>query len=144
MCKAYGISLYTFKKRQSDGMSLQDSLELPVTKERKFPYKDHTGKEYESIKSMCSAWGISVHTYQKRVSKGLSLEMALTEPDDSVAITDHKGNSYPTIQSMCAAYGIDLSLYYSRIRRGKSVAEALETPLEDNSVIYAGKTETSR
>ena len=143
MCKAYGISLYTFKKRQAEGMSLQDSLEAPVTKERKFSYKDHTGKEYESIKSMCSAWGISVHTYQKRVSKGLPLEKALTEPDDSVAITDHKGNSYPTIQSMCSAYGIDLSLYYSRIRRGKSVAEALETPLEDNSVIYAEKTYSS-
>lgn len=143
MCKAYGISLYTFKKRQADGLSLQDSLELPVTKEAKFTYKDHMGTAHESLKAMCLAWGVSVHTYQKRVSKGYPLEKALAEPDDAVAVTDHKGNSYPTIQSMCAAYGISLSLYFSRIKRGKSMAEALETPLEDNSVEYAGKTYSS-
>lgn len=140
MCKAYGISLYMFKKRQADGMSLQETLELPVTKEVRFTYKDHVGVEYESLKEMCLAWGVSVHTYQKRISKGYTLERALTEPDDAVAVTDHKGNTYPTIQSMCAAYGISLSLYFSRIKRGKSIAETLETPIEDNSVAYAGKT----
>lgn len=143
MCKAYGISLYTFKKRQADGLSLQDSLELPVIKERSFTFKDHNGVEYENLKEMCAAWNISVHTYQKRVSKGYSLEKALTEPDDSVAVTDHNGNSYPTIQSMCAAYGISVSLYTSRIKRGKSIEEALVTPLEDNSVEYNGKTYAS-
>lgn len=140
MCKAYGISLYLFKKRQAEGMSLQESLELPATKETKFTYKDHMGVEYESLKEMCLAWGVSVHTYQKRISKGFTLEKALTESDDTVAVTDHKGNTYPTIQSMCAAYGISLSLYFSRIKRGKSIAEVLETPIEDNSVEYAGKT----
>lgn len=140
MCKAYGINLYTFKKRQADGLSLQDSLELPITREHSFTFKDHTGAEHKSLKEMCSVWNVSVHTYQKRISKGYSLEKALTEPDDSVTIVDHKGNSYPTIQSMCAAYGISLSLYNSRIKRGKSIAEALETPIEDNSVEYAGKT----
>lgn len=140
MCKAYGISLYTFKKRQFEGLSLQDTLELPVTREHHFTFKDHTGVEYESLKEMCAAWNVSVHTYQKRISKGYSIERALTEPDDSVAIVDHKGNKYSTIQSMCAAYGVSLSLYTSRIKRGKSIAEALETPIEDNSVEYDGKT----
>ena len=143
MCQAYGISLYTFKKRRADGLSLQDSLELPVVKERSFTFKDHMGTEYENLKEMCVAWNVSVHTYQKRISKGYSLERALTEPDDSVSITDHKGNSYPTIQSMCAAYGISVSLYTSRIKRGKSIMEALETPIEDNSVEYDGKTYAS-
>ena len=143
MCKAYGISLYTFKKRQADGLSLEETLELPVAREHSFTFKDHTGAEYETLREMCSAWNVSVHTYQKRISKGYSLEMALTEQDDYTPITDHKGNSYPTIQSMCAAYGISLSLYNSRIKRGKSLAAALETPVEKNSVEYAGKTYAS-
>ena len=85
----------------------------------------------------------SVHTYQKRISLGYSIERALSEPDDSAAVRDHKGNSYPTIQSMCEAYGITASLYNSRIRRGKSLQEALETPLEDQRVEYEGLTYSS-
>lgn len=143
MCKAYGISLYVFRKRQAEGWNLQDSLELPVAKEHSFTFKDHTGTRYDNLKAMCSAWNVSVHTYQKRISKGYSLERALTEPDDSVAITDHKGNSFPTLQSMCTVYGVSVSLYTSRIKRGKSIAEALEMPIEDNSVEYEGKTYAS-
>lgn len=143
MCEAYGISIYTFKKRQESGMNLADSLETPVETEKAFAFKDHEGRTFDGLREMCSAWGVSVHTYQKRVSLGYSIERALSEPDDSAAVRDHKGNSYPTIQSMCEAYGITASLYNSRIRRGKSLQEALETPLEDQSVEYEGITYSS-
>ncbi|MBR3602820.1 MAG: hypothetical protein IKL49_10925 [Lachnospiraceae bacterium] len=143
MCKAYEISLSTFKRRQAEGLSLQESLELPVTKGHSFTFKDHMGTKYENLKEMCTAWNISVHSYQRRISQGYSRERALTEPDDFISITDHKGNSFPTIQSMCAAYGISTALYTTRIKRGKSISEALETPIEDNSVEYNGKTYAS-
>ena len=143
MCKAYEISLSTFKRRQAEGLSLQESLELPVTKGHSFTFKDHMGTKYENLKEMCTAWNISVHSYQRRISQGYSRERALTEPDDFISITDHKGNNFPTIQSMCAAYGISTALYTTRIKRGKSISEALETPIEDNSVEYNGKTYAS-
>ena len=143
MCKAYKISLSTFKRRRAEGLSLQDSLKLPVTKEHSFTFKDHTGAKYENLKEMCTAWNVSVHTYQRRISQGYSRERALTEADDFIYITDHKGNGFLTIQSMCAAYGISTALYTSRIKRGKSIAEALEMPIEDNRVEYNGKTYAS-
>lgn len=65
MCKAYEISLSTFKRRQAEGLSLQKSLELPVTKEHSFTFKDHKGTKYENLKEMCAAWNVSVHTYRK-------------------------------------------------------------------------------
>lgn len=41
---------------------------------------DHLGIHYDSIRSMCKAYGINEHTFRYRLLYGSSLKDALTKP----------------------------------------------------------------
>ena len=42
--------------------------------------KDHLGNVFPTIRAMCKHWNINVSTFSFRISKGWSIEKALTEP----------------------------------------------------------------
>ncbi len=81
MCEAYKLSPRVFKRRIDSGMSLEEALVTPLNlKYKEHKSVDHLGKHFESIKSMCMAWGISYQTYQQRIKSGWTLKLALTLP----------------------------------------------------------------
>lgn len=143
MCRAYGIDRKAYWWRRDNGWSLEDALTKPKympSKSRK--YKDHLGKEYDSIKEMCKAYGISSSAYRRRRAKGWSLADALEKPVEtkscggrgaciSKKCTDHLGKEYNSITGMCEAYGITIGLYRNRIMAGWSLEDTLTKPVYD-------------
>ena len=89
MCAAYHVKISTFDNRRNHGWNLQDCLEGRNYRTPRKPgaktytgkkCEDHTGKQYESTKAMCNAYGIYPATFCKRMSRGATLEEALTKP----------------------------------------------------------------
>lgn len=81
MCAAYHVNTFTYYQRRHRGWNLQECLEgrnsaMYAAKK----CEDHTGKQYESIKAMCDAYGIYTSLFYKRLSRGYTLEEALTKP----------------------------------------------------------------
>lgn len=88
MCAAYRVKISTYEARRNNGWNLQDCLECRNYRTPRKPgttftgkkCEDHTGKQYESIKAMCDAYGIYTSLFYKRLSRGYTLEEALTKP----------------------------------------------------------------
>lgn len=101
--------------------------------------KDHLGNEFPSVSRMCEHYCMPVSTYINRISRGWTLEQALTERHDTTARkhgykklwTDHKGNTYKSVGEMCAAYNITEKIFWSRKRICKWPLEKILTePLQ--------------
>lgn len=102
--------------------------------------KDHEGREFTSVKTMCVHWGVSYNTYYRRREVGWSLEDALTlypykryemyeRSSKCVKCEDHLGQQFPSISEMCRSYGIDLVTFLTRLRCGWSREKALTAPI---------------
>ena len=90
---------------------------------------DHLGKEYETEKAMCEAYGVSLFLYRSRIRYGISQKEALTIPAGELkAATDHLGNKFKSKYQMCLYYNISPETYDSRVMKGMSIKEALTTP----------------
>lgn len=88
--------------------------------------RDHLGNEYDSIKAMCDAYGISLTTYYSRKQKGYGIEKCLSSIKMNRHFVDHKNIVYSSFSAMCAAYGLDGGLVRGRIKAGWTLEEALE------------------
>ncbi len=106
-------------------------------------YFDHLGNEFDSLKEMCKAYGISVNGYYYRINAGYNLEETLTKAllPNHMSCKDHLGNEFASVSAMCNHYGISISAYCDRIDRGFSVQEALTLdtrPVSVESVDHLG------
>ncbi|ERJ97236.1 hypothetical protein RUMCAL_00308 [Ruminococcus callidus ATCC 27760] len=109
-------------------MSRGDMLKKPCT--------DHLGNSYDSITSMCEAYGINPVTFSKRIQRGKTLEQALTEPVRSRVVlcqnvnrvTDADDNGFSSVSAMCKHYDMDYTTYVKRRESGMSKKEALAVP----------------
>lgn len=108
---------------------------ISMKKTIRFPKKkctDHLGKEYPSIKEMCSHWGIQPETYTRRIKVyHLSVEEALThpvKPNGGQACRDHQGTRFRSRTLMCEHWNMDRKLFEYRISHGWSLEDALTKP----------------
>ena len=92
---------------------------------RKKIYKDHLGNTYNTQKEMCDEYNVPAALFCKRLSRGWSLERALTTAVDKTTYHDHLGNEYVTQKEMCSKYNIRLNVFLVRINRGWSLKDAL-------------------
>ena len=142
MCKKWNMPSSTVQNRiYKLGLSIEEALTMPTNTQNTVgkTCKDHLGNEYQSIASMCCAYGIPRNVYHRRIKDGWDLEKALTTKINrrnglGRIIYDHKGNSYTSVGEMCNAYGIDYAMYGSRIRQGMSLKDALETSPEQITI----------
>ena len=87
---------------------------------------DHLGNKYNSITSMCKAYGVNKTTFKFRISQGASIEEALTGTFTQKRVCyDHLGNKYKSQAEMCKAYDISCPAFNYRLRNGWTVEEAL-------------------
>lgn len=98
-------------------------------------FTDHIGQKFSSRIEMCKAWGITISQLEGRLSKGWSLEEALTTPKNKspgeTIITDHLDNTYSSIDEMCRTYNISDSTYQGRLAHGYTQEEALTLTTEE-------------
>lgn len=76
LCRSWGISSATYRKRLARGMTPREALQKPAYAAR----RDHLGNVYKTKRAMCAAWGITEAQYDARMSGGWPLEYALTLP----------------------------------------------------------------
>lgn len=62
--------------------------------------KDHTGKEYDCIADLCSAWGINYANYAWRKKIGWGMEKILTTPIRKHNKKDGSIGSYELLRSL--------------------------------------------
>ena len=110
--------------------------------------KDHLGNTFDSKIEMCEYWNTDVRQFNKRASKGYSLEECLIGASQQRIkesykhpYTDCFGTTWDTKQQMCDFYGIKYKTYMYRIRHGMSEYEALTESVgtsitAPNGIIY--------
>lgn len=111
MCKKWDIPRSTYNIRIKKGWTIKDALTTPCEKLsiKKQEWTDHKGITYPSLNAMCSAYGITHHTFSTRISKlGWSVEKALKTPNiiNSQKCTDYFGHTFPSKLDMAHYYGI--------------------------------------
>lgn len=119
MCAAWGVTRDTYVRRVSEGWPLETALTTPADGSRHAdvrpektrdngPVKDHRGKEYKTLKSMCAAYGITVSRYRGRRSLGWDLERILTERDtaNDKPFTGPDGSTSPSFKAWLDFYGL--------------------------------------
>ena len=82
--------------------------------------RDHTGREFTSIKAMAGAWGLPADTVAVRLRKGWPVARALTTPfhDKFRRVADpESGYVYPSIAECARATGLNIATIFLR-RRG--------------------------
>ena len=124
MADAYGLLPCVLKTRLRRGWALQEALTGRARKNPKTVCYDHLGNEYPSKAAMAEAYRISVDMLKNRLRNGMSLEDALTQPNQHHVI-DPMGNLYMSKKAMLEAYGIRWNTYSGRIAAGYSPEEAL-------------------
>lgn len=146
MCKTNNVSESFYEEKMSSGWSLEEIFTCKERKEKRKKLKasqrksgrtvitDHTGNEFPSIIAMCRYWEISRTAFDNRISRGYTLEQALTEPKyrsskgkkkGPVPVVDPKGIIFHSIKAMCDAWNCPYALYMSRKEIGWTDIEAL-------------------
>lgn len=101
--------------------------ELPVNCKK---CRDHLGHEYRSIREMTRAWKVTDFQYYKRLSRGWSLEKALTVPSGgSHPVRDHLGQEFCSVRDMAVAWNVGYDAYLARRKYGWSIERALTEPV---------------
>lgn len=106
--------------------------------------RDHLGNEYPSVPDMCQAYGIPPSTYGNRLSRGWTVEQALTvptrgngpkiNPRNAGKAVDHLGQEFISISEMCRHWGLSEKVYWSRKRLLKwPLDKILTTPVREPS-----------
>ena len=139
MCRCYDIPGSTYNNRLRYGWTVEQALTTPRDglnrkHNHKKIWRDHLGHEYNSVREMANAWGITEKMFwsRKRICKW-PLEKILTtpfceQPSTSKSCKDHKGREFPSVSAMCRHYGVKLSRFKERMKLGWDIKSALLTP----------------
>lgn len=117
---------------------LKKLIELQrVEQNRKYrKVRDHHGVEFKSFNQMCIHYGTTERTVKERLSKGWTLEDALTKSNQTNhPCVDHLGNRYASVKAMLNTYGINASVFQSRKQKGWDLKRILETPHSVNACV---------
>lgn len=137
LCKAYGVPYSTYSDRTSRlGWDKKKALTTPTGKRSPQPCKDHLGNEFPSKEAMLRHYGIPKISLDYRLSKGWSLEKALTTPKGDTRFTtameceDHLGNKFKSKKDMCEYWHVPRALFFRRIKTpGWDLERALTQPI---------------
>lgn len=149
MCNHWGISISAYHNRIQNGWTVQRALETPVKITSKEKHEDnaiicdHLGKQFNTRRDMCEHWGIDIGIYTNRISRGWTVEDALTKPviprDGAV---DHLGNKFRTKKEMYEYWGTSERRLKLKLESGYTLYEILEQdrgwikPIDHNNVRY--------
>lgn len=100
----------------------------------KYKCQDHLGQEFTSMVEMARHWNISNKLLSGRLSKGWTLEDALTKKNqgrpESNTWTDHEGNVFPSLAQMAKHWNISWSCLKHRLDLGMNIKAALTAPTD--------------
>lgn len=85
--------------------------------------RDHTGREFNSVKAMAEAWGFPADTVADRLRKGWPVERALTTPFHGKfrrVVDPESGYVYPSISECARATGLSVATIFTRRRTGRA------------------------
>ena len=130
MCRAWGVRLKQFKRKQARGMTLEECLNGEKLKPGKCrPITDPKGRRFDSWTDLAKAWGIDRHTLLLRTKcYHWSLEKALTTPLRSWRgkLTDHEGREFTSLTQFCKFWGVAKRTVRKRLALGMGMKDVLK------------------
>lgn len=117
---------------------LKKLIELQRTEQnrRYRKVRDPRGVWFKSFNQMCISYGTTERTVKERLSKGWTLENALTKSNQTNhPCVDHLGNRYASVKAMLITYGISASVFKHRKQKGWDLKRILETPYRVNACV---------
>lgn len=131
MCRAWGVRLKQFRRKQAMGMTLEECLNGEKLKPgRCRPITDPKGRRFDSWTDLANAWGIDRHTLLLRTkSYHWSLEKALTTPLRSWRgkLTDHEGREFASLTQFCKFWGVAKRTVRKRLALGMEMKDVLKS-----------------
>lgn len=128
-CKELGLNASTIKSRMNKfNLSFQDAVNYNrvESSDKKVHYHNNT---YSSVKSACSALGLSDTTIRNRMNKyNMSFEDAVDNFGKSV---EYRGSYYRSIKGLCDSLCIDASRVRRLLRSGITLEDAIDS-VKDN------------
>ncbi len=139
LCNELGVNYDAVIKRMSDyGYSLEDAVTKNI-KGKNERIVEYNGKTYASISDLCKKYGIKKHIIYSRMSKGMTLEEAMSKPiKERNYELEYKGKKYSCLKDLCKKIGAPYSLVCRRVNDGWSLEDALNTPVR-HEIEYRGK-----
>ncbi len=127
MAKAWGIACNVLDYRLSKRWDLKKALTTPAGGGYfvRHPCTDHLGNSYPSKAAMAQAYGLTFPQLEHRLTKGMSLERALTTPVKGHVrtVTDCFGQTFASISAAARFYGLQAETLAHKLRNGTSFAE---------------------
>ena len=122
------------KKKEAEEVERQ--MRTVATRRPRHKAVDHLGREYPTFTLMAKAYGLRVHTLLRRLSKGMTLEQALTmplrgaepaepKPKKDAGVVDHTGHVFLNYHEMAEFWGISYKCFRMRISRNWPLDRAL-------------------
>lgn len=136
LCNHYNANYRTFLNLYKK-YGVEKALEMSKsTKWKHLRYHNVEGKRFESRKSLCDYYGVSVYKYENRLAQGFTMMESLTGIYNGKIIEgyyDDKDNYFKTARDLCAYYNISENTFKFRFNHGLSIKDCLY--LEPKSTI---------
>lgn len=134
----YGVNHNTVRTRLRKGLTLDKALSDSPLGSPSYPEEFVVKGVKGSLKNLSNHFGINYSTLMRRVSKGMSLEEALTKKPRSGVYprTRKRGKVYTvesisgTIEELSKHYGVNYGTVRTRLFNGMSLEKALLTPVK--------------
>lgn len=135
MCKHYGHFPYTITYRMEHGMSLEQALTIPSRD--KVVYN---GKTFKTIRDLCIQLKMKKHytCIIARLSKGMSLEEAITNTKRFHHTIHFNGETYLNRTDACQKLGISYYKLITMMKKGFDAVESLSILLEKKKGVQIG------
>lgn len=130
LAKKFNINPTTFYRRIQKGYSIEKALSQEKLKPRSIKAQQtkyaitYNGVDYPNLSSLAKAFNINAATLQQRLSRGYSLEDALSNKRINKIIM-YNGVKYTSYSALAKAHNITRQTLWNRIKQGYSLDEAL-------------------
>lgn len=132
MARAWGVDSTTLRRRLYRGIPLDQALTTHGALGT--PARDHTGRDFPSVRAMARAWGIDHRLLVSRLEAGWDIERAITAPagrgGQGTPARDHTGRAFKSLYGMAVAWHVRPATLYDRLNAGWSVERALTAPAD--------------
>lgn len=86
---------------------------------------EYNGNKFKSLRNLCDFYNVPYYAIYFRISKGYSLEEALTEPVKNNRIVEFEGKKFKSTREFCRYYNLNVTTFCNRRNMGWTIEECV-------------------
>lgn len=75
---------------------------------------EYNRNKFKSLRNLCDFYNVPYYAIYFRISKGYSLEEALTEPVKNNRVVEFKGKKFKSTREFCRHYNLNVATFCNR------------------------------